>query len=300
VIDLKELFGFLWSLRIKLIGLLASVLVCTTVYLLALPDKFKSEMLLMPLNSEQSNSMMQNLASQFGGLASIAGIDLANSNGEEQIMARATMQSRGFLLGVLLKYDFVPQIVAAEHMEDGALLYDANLYDAATGVWNSDEFDGFEVPPDDLVYEHLMEQFSITEMPDAGTVVVSFEHVSPSFSQIFLSTIFEEINHKMRSRALEQSTKRLDYLVDQLKQAPLASVESALAQLVEAEINKKVLIDTDENYSFEMIDPPFIPSEKSSPLRALILIMVALGVVLLELIVAVLWFVATHRATREG
>jgi LPS O-antigen subunit length determinant protein (WzzB/FepE family) len=115
-----------------------------------------------------------------------------------------------------------------------------------------------------------------------------------------LSTIFEEINHKMRSRALEQSTKRLDYLVDQLKQAPLASVESALAQLVEAEINKKVLIDTDENYSFEMIDPPFIPSEKSSPLRALILIMVALGVVLLELIVAVLWFVATHRATREG
>lgn len=282
-VDLKVLIHFVWSKRFQYLISVTLVAVLAVVILLARPNMYTSEMLLMPVNKEGNSNMLQGLAGQFGGLANLAGINLGNAGSEENIIAVKTLQSRAFLLESIKENNFEPIIYAAEGVEDGQLLYDDGLYNVATQKWNNEAFDGKDEPSDTELFEQLTSYYSVVNNTEDGTIVISYEHVSPKFSQQFLSVIFEKINNQMRARALDKSKNRLSYLMKESESTSVASVRQVLAQLIETEINKRVLIDTERHYSFDVVDPAFVPDEKSSPMRAAILILVLMGFSLLFL-----------------
>ena len=56
----------------------------------------------------------------------------------------------------------------------------------------------------------------------------------------------------------------------------MSEIKQVLAQLLQEETKKLTLIESNEFYVFDYIDPPMIMEEKSEPSRALICILSAL------------------------
>ncbi len=276
-IDVKDLLIHVWSKKKQYMVTIAIATTLSLAFLLTKENMYTSEILLIPIKKDSSGNVLQGLSGQFGGLANLAGVNLGVTDDNEGIIAKQTLTSRAFLVELIRGNHLEPLVYAADGFRNGIVVFDESLYDTANEKWNSEKLDGKDTPTDTDLYEKITSFYSVVENPENGTLRLSFEHVSPVFARDFLSLVFSEINKKMRVRALDRSESRLDYLTRESASSTAASVRQVLAQLIESEVNKRVLIDTEPNYSFDIVDPAFIPEEKSSPMRALILILMLAG-----------------------
>ena len=92
-VDLLELIRTLLQSWKTIVGI---TILCTglaVAYALYAPEVFKAETLLAPAREEKSDT--SSALSQFGGLASMAGISIPSDSNVEQVIA--TLQSREFL-----------------------------------------------------------------------------------------------------------------------------------------------------------------------------------------------------------
>ena len=92
-IDLRELFTVLWAGKVQiLVCVLVSALVSVSVALY-LPNKYTAEAVLAPRSSGGGGGLAQ-LASQYGGLASLAGINIGGlSEGDSADAAREMLKT---------------------------------------------------------------------------------------------------------------------------------------------------------------------------------------------------------------
>ncbi len=95
-IDLRELFSALW--KGKWVILLFTVVFAAggVFYALSQPNTYKATAVLASA-SESGKGGMATMAAQFGGLASLAGINLGGGGADNKAMALAVLQSRLFI-----------------------------------------------------------------------------------------------------------------------------------------------------------------------------------------------------------
>ena len=73
-IDLRELFGVLWSGKFKIIAITAIFAVGSVFYALWIPNQYKATALLAPAQSDGGG--LSSTLGQLGGLASLAGVSI--------------------------------------------------------------------------------------------------------------------------------------------------------------------------------------------------------------------------------
>ena len=83
-IDLRELFTTIWAGKVLIIGVTSVFAVLAVVYALMQPNIYRSEALLAPVQAGDSAS---SLASKFGGLASLAGVNLGGGGMDKTSLA---------------------------------------------------------------------------------------------------------------------------------------------------------------------------------------------------------------------
>jgi uncharacterized protein involved in exopolysaccharide biosynthesis len=95
--DLRELFAVIWQGKWLIIAITAVFAIGSVIFAINQPNIYKSEALLAPADTEQSGGGLGALAGQFGGLASMAGINLGGGGGVDKTqMAIEVMKSRQF------------------------------------------------------------------------------------------------------------------------------------------------------------------------------------------------------------
>jgi len=77
-IDLRELWNAIWVGKWLILAITILFTIGSVLYALSVPDEYKSTVLLAPASSSSSSSLSK-LAGQFGGLASLAGINLGGA-----------------------------------------------------------------------------------------------------------------------------------------------------------------------------------------------------------------------------
>ncbi|MCW4630978.1 Wzz/FepE/Etk N-terminal domain-containing protein [Marinomonas rhodophyticola] len=87
-IDLKELFLALWRGKWIIILITFVFAVGGVLYALSQPNTYKAEAVLASANDNQSGGLA-GMAAQFGGLASLAGINLGGGGTDSKAMALA-------------------------------------------------------------------------------------------------------------------------------------------------------------------------------------------------------------------
>tara|TARA_B100000902_G_C26994679_1_gene756825 strand:- start:353 stop:796 length:444 start_codon:yes stop_codon:yes gene_type:complete len=117
------------------------------------------------------------------------------------------------------------------------------------------------------------EHISLNEDNKSGFITLSIKHQSPFVAKQWVELIVDEINNFYRFKDKLESEKAISYLNQQISMTSLSEIKEALAQLLQEETKKLTLIEANQYYVLDYIDPPAVMEKKSNPNRALICIL---------------------------
>ena len=148
-IDLRELLAVLWLGKTTILSIVFLSGLMSVLVALFLPNKYTSEALLAPRVDGGAGGMLSQMASQFGGLASLAGVNLGGLGDQgASVVAIEMLKSREFF-GTYLYDAVLVDLMAAEGWDRGMskVVIDDSLFDADSATWVRDVSEEFQVKP---------------------------------------------------------------------------------------------------------------------------------------------------------
>lgn len=293
-IDILAVVGTLWAGRWFVISFTTLVSIIAVIITLMLPNIYRSEVLLAPASSNNMNNL-SGLANKYGGLASLAGINLNSMGGggvDKTLLTLKVLSSRAFLVDFIRKNNLVVPLMAAEGWDSVTQkwIIDPDIYNESTHTWVRDVSPPYKPEPSDLeVYDTFIEDV-LTVSQDAKTsmVTVGVELLSPIYAQQWLTWLVDEVNQYMRERDIKSASESIAYLQAQMSTTSVAEMQQVFYQLIEEQTKSMMLAKVHEDYVLTIIDPPVVPEEKSSPKRAIICVVAFfVGLIISMLIVLV-------------
>lgn len=285
-INLIELFQAIFDGKWIIICITAFASISSVIYSLNLPDIYKSQALLAPI--ETSNSMSGALQG-YSGLAGLAGISIpSGDSGDNSVKAMEKVSSLSFFENNLLSSIFLPELMAVEswNSELNKLEFDSNIYNETNNSWNINLFNTKEGPSSQESYKEFQKLLSIAKDKDTGFVKISVKHQSPHVAKKWTDLIVKEVNSYYRQKDKSEAEKAVTFINSQMAKTSFTEIKLMMAEIVQQKIQTLTLIEASEFYVFEYIDPPAVMEQKSEPGRALICIIGAfLGAILSIIIV---------------
>lgn len=258
VIDLVGIFNLLWKRRLFISSFIGLSAILSVFIALSLPIIFKSSAKIYP-NTESIS--IPSVSSQFGGLASLAGINLGNSSTEITI-ALETMKSFKFFEENL--YDEIIHEISAidSWSNETGVVFDPEIYDKDTGEWLTDK------PTPQQAFSSFSGTVEIAQDTISQIITITIIHSSPYVAKKWIDLIIEKINDISRNNEIKKATKALEYYEDRLGSTPLLSVNEMFAKLTEDQHKKLMLAQIEDEYIFRTIEPSVVPEKRFKPSRA--------------------------------
>ena len=276
-IDLKELWNAIWAGKWLIIGITFVFSVASVLYALSLPDEYKSTALLAPASSS-SSSQLGKLAGQFGGLASLAGINLGGGGAEDKtVIAMKIMKTWGFLEKFIKDNNIEVEVFAAEGWDRATdtLKIDPDLYDVENQKWVRD-FNpnrGQRLHPSGWeLSEEFKDRISVSHDKTSGLISVSIEHFSPKLAKHWTDKLVEAINAHIQQQDKQEATKSIAYLNAKIKETKIANMKEVFYQLIEEQMKTLMLAEVSDEYVFKTLSGAKLVEKKSKPNRAIIVI----------------------------
>ena len=277
-VDLRELFYVLLEGKRIIVSLTAFISIIGVIYSLLLPNIYEAKAKLVPVNP--SNGISGALGS-YSGLAGIAGISLPAS-GDEGNSAKAIekISSLSFFENNILVNIHLPDLMAVKswNAKTNTLTFDNSIFNTNTNTWvRNYSYPQKQIPSAQESFERFETQhLSLSEDKKSGFITLSIKHQSPFVAKQWVELIVNEVNSFYRQKDKLASEKAVNYLNQQILLTGLSEIKEALAQLLQEETKKLTLIEANQYYVFDYIDPPAVMEKKSEPKRALICILSAL------------------------
>ena len=274
-INFIELFQLLMDGKWIILSITSFFSIVAVIYSLTLPDIYKSDALLIPVDSKDSYT---NGIQGYSSLASIAGINLSSkAGGSNSAQAIEKIKSLSFFESYILPNINLQELMALKSWNslNNTLEFDKTIYDPATNSWlNETSSKEKNIPTTQESFKKFIEQhFFITEDGKTGFITLSIKHKSPFIAQKWNALLVDEINSYYRTIDKLEAEKAISFLNKQIVQTNLTQVKEVLAELIQKETEKLTLIAANEFYVFDYIDPASPMEEKSEPNRALICIL---------------------------
>jgi uncharacterized protein involved in exopolysaccharide biosynthesis len=197
------------------------------------------------------------LASQFGGIASLAGVDLDVSGRKEE--AVAVLNSRS---------------LAGEFIEEWNLkpVFFADRWDSASSDWS--------VAPEEIpsmweainYFEKKVRRVSIRN--EDGLIAMSVTWFDPVVAAEWANGLIALVNRKMRDDAITEATQSVEYLNEELAKTSAIELKQGIYRLIESNLNTIMLANVRDEFAFRVVDraiPPD-PEDFSSPNRPLVVL----------------------------
>lgn len=277
-VNMTYIFNHIDRYKVLISAITLGFAIFSIFYALSIPNQFQSKALLKISNTSDTEF---NSAGGLGGLASLAGISIGSSGDKvnKNQLAVETVKSRAFLNNLILEDNsLLKNILAAEsyNFEMDQIIYDASSFNSLTNEWIDE--DGFpaSAPSYLSAYKNYSKLVSIAHNKRTGFLEISVEHFSPKFARNFLDLIIDTLNRKMRDKDFFASKESLDYLIETSRNNQKIELSYAINALIEKEMQKQMLTNVSSEYFVDIIDPPFIPIEKSKPSRARLCISITL------------------------
>ncbi len=247
-IDLFAAWQILWSYKFLIGGVsLLCALVAVVLALLATPI-FRAEAVVTAVQDRNMNGA-SSLVSQFGGLASLAGVNIgSNTEGAESV---AVLKSRHLVEEFIRQHALLPV-----------------LFPQAT-----------KKPP---TLWRAVERFrggvlALREDKRNGTTTVAIDWKDPAIASRWANDFVGLANEMLRTRALAESKRNIAYLNEQIAHTNVVEIQRVMFNLVESETKTLMLANGRAEYAFTVVDPAVPPEERISPRRTL---MVLVGAVI--------------------
>ena len=293
-IDLAELWHAIWSGKLLIIAISAIFAISSIIYAIKQPDIYKATTLLASANDQGGAGGLGKMAGQFGGLASLAGINLGGGGSDKTALALQVLKSRVFLENFISKHQLLVPLMAAKGWDvtTNTLIINDEMYDAETKTWVR-EAQAPKKPEPSMwqAYKAFLAVLSVTTDKENGMITLAIEHYSPEIAIQWLTWLVNDINITMREQDKFEAQSSINYLTNKLNEIQLADMQTIFYQLIEEQTKTIMLAEVSKEYVLKTIDPANAPEEKAKPKRALIVVLgTMLGGILSVLIVLIRHF----------
>lgn len=265
-INLSVLWAILWDHRI-LVAI--TTVVCASAaagIALATRPVFRAEVVITEVRDNMSG--MSSIVGQLGGLASLAGVNIAANNPGRE--SRAFLQSRSLVENFIERHQLLPELTR-------------NSSNPPT-LWRA-------------VERFRNGILSIREDTRRGTTTVSMEWTDPDTAARWANDLVALANELLRTRAMEEAKRNIDYLNEQISGTEVVELRRAMYNLIESETKTLMLANVRVEYAFMIVDSAVSPEVRIRPNRKLIVAFGAMAGFLLGTVTA---FVLNSRRTRRG
>ena len=299
-IDIRELFYVLLAGKSIIFSTTAFLSIIAVIYSLLLPNIYQSKALLVPVNTSSSIS---GALGSYSSIAGLAGINLSpSSDMNNSHKAIEKISSLSFFENNILPSINLPDLMAVKNWDrkSNTLAYDNNIYNIENNAWVRDYSPPQQqIPSAQESYEIFKEEhFSLSEDRNTQFITLTVKHQSPFIAKEWTELIVSEVNNFYRLKDKSESEKAVNYLNQQILLTSLSEIKEALAQLLQEHTKKLTLIEANNFYVFDYIDPPAVMEKKSEPKRALIFIVGALlGLILSVIFVLIRHYVFSEKTT---
>ena len=252
-IDVIALWRLLWGNRFLLAAVAGVFGIAAVVYALLLTPVYRAEVVVTPVASGGLADSASAIAGRFGGLASLAGIDVGNSGvaGQE---AQAVLESRRLLEEFIRRNDLVGVLVAPGSEQSTVWYAAKTLRETVTSITT-----------DDL----------------NGTTTVAVDWKDPEVAAAWANGLVALANELLRTKAIADSNRNIEYLNKQIAATSVVEMQRVLYGLIQTEMQTLMLANARVDYAFTVVDPAVVPEARSKPKRRLIVLTgVAIGLAL--------------------
>ena len=251
-IRLLDLWRAVWDGKwLVVLASFALAVLAVAVSFLITPE-YRSQAVLSPVGSSSGGGLAA-LAGQFGGLASLAGLNLgAEDNVAESI---AILKSRALTERFIRERNLLPVIFHDD-------------WDAEKGAWDVDADD---VPTLARGVERFDKSIrTVNQDVETGLVNLSVDWIDPVLARDWAQGLIAEVNADMRGRAIDQSKRNIEFLKGQLEATDAVELRTAVFSVMESEMKNAMMAAVRTDFAFEVIDPPVVPEKPAWPNRILL------------------------------
>ncbi|KXI28160.1 Wzz/FepE/Etk N-terminal domain-containing protein [Paraglaciecola hydrolytica] len=235
---------------------------------------YKAEIIVIPSKSSQGNSI-NNISSQLGGLASLAGVNFNNQAVDKTQIALEQIYSKVFLQEFVNKHNIlVPLLAAATWNEDiRQLEIDETLYNTNEGIWITND-SHIKTSPDIWdIQNKFKDILKISESKASGLIKVTLEHSSPVLASNWLNYLITDLNQFNQNVDTQSIEKNIIYLKEQLTKTEVVGMQTVFFSLIEEQTKKLMLANIESDYLFEVVDPAIEPNKPANIPKLLIIIL---------------------------
>lgn len=273
-IHLLEIFSVLLQGKFIIFSLTAFLSTVTVIFSLLLPNMYESKVLLAPINS---SSGISGALKGYSSLAGLAGLTLPSSvDDSNTAKAIKKIVSLSFFEENILTKIYLPDLMAVKAWKPktNMIVFDENIFDSNKGSWvRNYSYPQQQKPSAQESFEKFKQHISLNEDNKTGFITLSIKHQSPYVAKQWVELVVNEINNFYREKDKLESGKAVNYLNQQIATTTYSEIKEVLAELLQEESKKLTLIEANQFYVFDIIDPPVVMERNSEPNRVLIFIL---------------------------
>ena len=269
-IDLLALFKAICEKRIFIFISTAIISLASIIYALSLTNYYTSQSILN-IRDSQDSSMVNNSF----GLTSMVGLNLFGETNKDASEIIELIQSREFVKRLIRFEDVLPSLLAIESYDSFSkiLIFDSDVYDSKSKKWVRNVSQNQLSKPSYLeAHRAYSEMLDISIDKVSGLISLEFEHVSPIFAQKILSLIIQEANNFNREMDIKNTNLALSHFEKELSKTSLLEMKESINQLIETQLETRMMASIYDDYVLVSIEPPFVPDRRSKPSRSFIVI----------------------------
>ncbi len=241
-VDVASFFWIVWDQKYLVIAIALIFGVIAAVYALTATPIYRAQIVVTQAR-ESDMSGGGSLKGELGGLASIAGLDLG-ANGPDAERP-AVLVSRGLVDAFVKRYKLAPVI-------------NRNTKGLTSDWWAVETFRARVI---DIHEEKLK-----------GTTTITIDWTDPVVAARWANDFVALANELLRTRAIQESTRNIEYLNKQLPLTTVVELQEAIYRLIENETKSLMLAHGRLEYAFTIVDPAVVPEFRVSPRRTLLVI----------------------------
>jgi uncharacterized protein involved in exopolysaccharide biosynthesis len=278
---LGDLLQALVRQRLLVIGVVMLVTALATAIAFAMTPVYRAEVVMLPVTDEDSG--LKSIVGQFGGLASLAGVNLPSGGQQEEVIA--ILESRAFTAAFVKDRELMPVLFA-------------DRWDTDSEAWTDPQ----DAPSLEEAVAFFNEQVrDVGSVAGSQTVTLAVEWPDATLAADWANDLAARLNESVRRRDIARAERSIEYLNRQLEKTQVREVQTALFRLLESQLKTVMLAQVNDEYVMRVIDPAVPPPANDfvRPKRGLI---IAVGFVLGLVIAAglVVWRESGSAAARQA
>lgn len=215
-----------------------------------IPRKYTASVTMAAALNEGSESRLgglASLASNFGGLASLAGLSMPGEAQKWQSVA--VLQSEQLTQKFIAQNNLLPVLFAGK-------------WDARLGRWKTNDPDKIPTLWKANRYFKSIRKVEVDNRTGLVTLTVTWKN--PVQAATWANDIAKMTNDYLRQKAIDKSERSIAYLTQEAAKTTVVEARQAIFTVLTTEINKAMLARGTDEYAFQILDPAYPPEKPSS------------------------------------